>query len=80
MHDLAAALESEARLHGQIPIIVQLLIEQQLWIRKNLSEGHVPGVLNDCSCTVCENARDGYGLLRRFDDLKLTGQRSTLQP
>ena len=80
MTDLAAALESEARLYGQMPTIIQLLIEQQQWIRKNLSEGHVPGALNDCSCSVCANALAGRALLRRFEELKLTGPGSTLQP
>lgn len=80
MHDLASALAKEARLAGEMPTIIQLLIDQQKWIRKNLSEGHVPGALHNCHCGVCENALEGYRLLRRFENVDLAGQGSTLNP
>ena len=75
---LAAAQESEARLNGKMPEIVQLLVDQQKWIRENLSQGHVPGALTGCHCGMCANAELGYSLLRRYEKLKLTDHGSTL--
>lgn len=78
MHDLEAALRGEAKLAGQMPVIIQLAIDQQKWIRENLSSGHVPGAMDNCHCSVCENAMEGCRLLRRFERLRLTDARPTL--
>lgn len=78
MHDLEVALRSEAKLAGKMPQIIQLAIDQHDWIRENLSSGHVPGAMDNCHCSVCENAHAGYKLLREFEKMKLTDRRPTL--
>lgn len=78
MQDLSVALRGEAKLAGQMPRIIQLVIDQQKWIRENLSSGHVPGAMEGCHCSVCENALEGRALLRRFEKLKLTDVTPTL--
>lgn len=78
MHDVSAALREEARLAAKMPEIIQLALDQQKWIRENLSSGHVPGAMDNCQCSVCENAMQGRRLLRRFEKLGLTAPPPTL--